>query len=46
MKVGTLADDFERHDAMPIRGRRQSEDVYSLALAAKLPAAAPPYPAG
>jgi class 3 adenylate cyclase len=36
MKAGTVADDFERHDSMPIRGRRQSEDVYSLPLRAKV----------
>jgi hypothetical protein len=24
---------FERHNGMPIRGRRQNEDVYSLPLA-------------
>ena len=35
-KVGTAADDFERHDSMPIRGRRQSEDVYSLPLQAEV----------
>jgi len=35
-KAGTVADDFERHDSMPIRGRRQSEDVYSLPLQAEV----------
>jgi adenylate cyclase len=45
MKAGTVADDFERHDSMPIRGRRQSEDVYSLPLPAKVSAISA-YPAG
>ena len=45
MKAGTVADDFERHDSMPIRGRRQSEDVYSLPLPAKVSATSA-YPAG
>ena len=35
-KAGTMADDFERHESMPIRGRRQSEDVYSLPLRAEM----------
>jgi len=34
MKAGSLADDFRRHDSVTIRGRRQSEDVYSLPLLA------------
>jgi adenylate cyclase len=31
-KVGSLANDFERHDNMHIRGRRQNENVYALPL--------------
>ncbi len=39
------AADFERREGMPIRGRRQNEDVYSLALLAKTPPT-PAYPPG
>jgi class 3 adenylate cyclase len=35
-RVGDAAADFERHDDMPIRGRRRNEDVYSLAQSATL----------
>jgi class 3 adenylate cyclase len=34
MAAGALAADFERHAHTPIRGRRQTEDVYALPLAA------------
>jgi adenylate cyclase len=30
--AGDAAADFERHDGMPIRGRRQTEDIYVLPL--------------
>jgi class 3 adenylate cyclase len=33
--AGSIADDFERHDSMPIRGRRQNENVYALPLRAE-----------
>jgi adenylate cyclase len=45
MMAGTVADDFERHDSMPIRGRRQNEVVYSLPLSAE-GFSASDYPAG
>jgi class 3 adenylate cyclase len=35
--AGDAADDFERHDGMPIRGRRQTADIYALPLAASKP---------
>jgi class 3 adenylate cyclase len=36
MKAGSVADDFERHDGMPIRGRHQSEDIYTLSLSSRM----------
>ena len=36
MKAGRIADDFERHAGMPIRGRRRTEDVYALPLSTKV----------
>jgi hypothetical protein len=36
MKAGSVADDFERHDSTPIRGRHQSEDIYMLPLSEKV----------
>jgi adenylate cyclase len=45
INAGNVTDDFERHDNMPIRGRRQTADIYSLPLSAKVfPTSA--YPAG
>jgi class 3 adenylate cyclase len=35
--AGDAAADFERHDKMPIRGRRQTADIYALPLAASEP---------
>jgi class 3 adenylate cyclase len=45
MKAGSLANDFERHDNVPIRGRRQNEDLFSLPMTAKVPATST-HPAG
>lgn len=32
MNAGSIADDFERHESVPIRGRRRSEHLYALPL--------------
>ena len=43
--AGDAAADFERHEGTPIRGRRQSEDVYALPLPAQVFSTSA-YPAG
>ena len=36
INAGSDAYDFERHESVPIRGRRQSQDVYALPLSTKV----------